>query len=148
MMKRAERCRRWFMRSTRETGGRIEVEKIEVKKVKAEEKRERRRHTPEEKCRAVLAIWTERRRPGEVCRDLGVDWGVLQQWQDRAMQGMLMGLQPRVWVERGVALSPRLAVLLKKSQAGMMRGLDKRLKKLQENRVPQEEQEMAAEEKL
>jgi len=79
---------------------------------------------------------------------LGVDWGVLQQWQDRAMQGMLMGLQPRVWVERGVALSPRLAVLLKKSQAGMMRGLDKRLKKLQENRVPQEEQEMAAEEKL
>jgi len=94
------------------------------------------------------AIWTERRRPGEVCRDLGVDWGVLQQWQDRAMQGMLMGLQPRVWVERGVALSPRLAVLLKKSQAGMMRGLDKRLKKLQENRVPQEEQEMAAEEKL
>lgn len=140
------------MRSTREKGGRIEVEKIEkpaVKKVEAEEKRERRRHTPEEKCRAVLAIWTERRKPGEVCRDLGVDWGILQQWQDRAMRGMLMGLQPRVWVERGVALSPRLAVLLKKSQAGMMKGLDKRLKKLQENpKVSQEEQEMAGEEKL
>ena len=123
------------MRSTREKGGRIEVEKIEkpeVKKVEAEEKRERR-HTPEEKCRAVLAIWTERRRPGEVCRDLGVDWAVLQQWQDRAMQGMLMGLQPRVWGDRGVALSPRLTVLLKKSQAGIMKGLDKRLKKLQED---------------
>jgi hypothetical protein len=52
-------------------------------------------------------------------------------------------------VERGVALSPRLAVLLKKSQAGMMKGLDKRLKKLQENpKVSQEEQEMAGEEKL
>ena len=123
-------------------------EKPKVEKPGMEEKRERR-HTPEEKCRAVVAIWTERRRPGEVCRDLGVDGGVLQQWQDRAMQGMLMGLQPRVWVERGVALSPRLAVLLKKSQAGMMKGLDKRLKKLQENpKVSQEEQEMAGEEKL
>ena len=58
--------------------------------------------------------------------------GVLQQWQDRAMEGMLLALQPRVQVERGVALSPRLAVLLeKKSQAGSMQGLDRRLKKLQ-----------------
>ena len=117
-----------------------------IEKPEAEERRKRRGHTPEEKCRAVLAIWTERRRPGEVCRDLGVDWGVLQQWQDRAMQGMLMGLQPRVWVERGVALSPRLAVLLKKSQAGMMKGLDKRLKKLQEDpKASQEGREIAAE---
>ena len=45
---------------------------------------------------------------------MGVAWGVLQQWQDRAMEGMLLALQPRVQVERGVALSPRLAVLLEK----------------------------------
>jgi hypothetical protein len=45
---------------------------------------------------------------------------------------MLLALQPRVEVEWGVALSPRLAVLLeKKSQAAMVRGLDRRLKKLQ-----------------
>jgi transposase-like protein len=106
-------------------------------------------HTPEEKCRAVLSVWTERRKPGEVCRELGVAWGILQQWQDRAMEGMLMALQPRVQVERGVALSPRLAVLLKKSQAGMMKGLDKRLKKLQENpKAPPELRESAAEKKL
>jgi hypothetical protein len=65
---------------------------------------------------------------------MGVAWNVLQQWQDRAMEGMLLALQPRVAVERGVALSPRLAVLLeKKSRAGLLRGIDKRLKRLQKS---------------
>ena len=126
-------------------------EKPKVEKPGMEEKRGRRGlgHTPEEKCRAVLSVWTERRKPGEVCRELGVDWGVLKQWQDRAMEGMLMALQPRVQMERGVALSPRLVVLLKRSQAGMMKGLDKRLKRLQGNpKVPQEEREAVAEKKV
>ena len=126
-------------------------EKPKVEKPGMEEKRGRRGlgHTPEEKCRAVLSVWTERRKPGEVCRELGVAWGILQQWQDRAMEGMLLALQPRVPVERGMALSPRLAVLLKKSQAGMMKGLDKRLKKLQGNlKAPQEEREVGAEKKV
>jgi hypothetical protein len=116
-----------------------------------EEKRGRRGlgHTVEEKCWAVLLVWTERRKPGEVCRELGVDWGMLKQWQDRAMEGMLMALQPRVQVERGVALSPRLAVLLKRSQAGMMKRLDKRLRKVQGNlKAPQEEREAAVEKKI
>jgi transposase-like protein len=126
-------------------------EKPKVEKPGMEEKRRRRvlGHTPEEKCRAVLLVWTERRKPGEVCRELGVDWGVLQQWQDRAMEGMLLALQPRLPVERGVALSPRLAVLLKRSQAGMMKRLDKRLKKLQgDPKAPQELREAAGEKKL
>ena len=126
-------------------------EKPKVEKPEREEKKGRRGlgHTPEEKCRAVLSVWTERRKPGEVCRELGVAWGILQQWQDRAMEGMLLALHPRIQVERGVALSPRLAVLLKKSQAGMMKGLDKRLKKLQENpKAPPELRESAAEKKL
>jgi transposase-like protein len=126
-------------------------EKPKVEKPGVEEKRRRRvlGHTPEEKCRAVLLVWTERRKPGEVCRELGVDWGVLQQWQDRAMAGMLLALQPRLPVERGVALSPRLAVLLKRSQAGMMKRLDKRLKKLQgDPKAPQELREVAGEKKL
>jgi hypothetical protein len=91
-------------------------------------------HTAKEKCQAVLTLWTERRKPGEICREMGVTWGVLQQWQDRAMEGMLLALQPRVQVERGVALNPRLAVLLeKKSRAGLLKGLDRRLKKLQKS---------------
>ena len=126
-------------------------EKPKVEKGGMEEKRGRKvlGHTSEEKCRAVLLVWMERRKPGEVCRELGVDWGVLQQWQDRAMEGMLLALQPRVQVERGVALSPRLAVLLKKSQAGMMKRLDKRLRKVQGNlKAPPEEREGAAEKKI
>jgi transposase-like protein len=126
-------------------------EKPKMEKLGMEEKRGRRilGHTPEEKCRAVLSVWTERRKPGEVCRELGVDWGMLKQWQDRAMEGMLLALQPRVQVERGVALSPRLAVLLKRSQAGMMKRLDKRLRKVQGNlKAPQEEREAAVEKKI
>jgi transposase-like protein len=125
-------------------------EKPKVEKVGMEEKRGRRGlgPTPEEKCRAVLSVWTERGKPGEVCRELGVSWGILRQWQDRAMEGMLLALQPRVPVERGVALSPRLAVLLKKSQAGILKGLDKRLKKLQGSlKAPPEEREVGAEKK-
>ena len=127
------------------------IEKPKVERLGMEEKKGRKvsGHTAEEKCRAVLSVWTERRKPGEVCRELGVDWGMLKQWQDRAMEGMLLALQPRVQVERGVALSPRLAVLLKKSQAGMMKRLDKRLKKVQGNlKAPQEEREAAVEKKI
>jgi transposase-like protein len=125
-------------------------EKPKVEKSGMEEKRGRRRlgHTAEEKCRAVLSIWTERCTTGEVCRELGVDWGVLAQWQDRAMEGMLMALQPWVQIER-VALSPRLAILLKKSQAEVMKRLDKRLKKVQGNlKAPPEEPEAAAAKKV
>ena len=128
------------------------VEREKVEKLGGEEKRRRRGLGPtaQEKCQAVLTLWTERRKPAEVCREMGVAWGVLQQWQDRAMEGMLLALQPRVQVERGVALSPRLAVLLeKKSQAGLMKGLDRRLKKLQKNiQVPPEVQEVSTEKRL
>ena len=128
------------------------VAREKVEKLGGEERRRRKGlgHTAQEKCQAVLALWTERRKPVEVCREMGVAWGVLQQWQDRAMEGMLLALQPRVQVERGVALSPRLAVLLeKKSQTELMRGLDRRLKKLQKNiKVPQEVPEVLGEKKL
>jgi len=128
------------------------VEKVEKPEKRVEEKRGRRGmgHTAREKCQAVLTLWTERRKPGDVCREMGVAWGVLKQWQDRAMEGMLLALQPRVQVERGVALSPRLAVLLEeKSQAGIMKGLEKRLRKLQgSQKVPQEVREAAVEKKV
>ena len=90
-------------------------------------------HTAEEKCRAVLSVWTERRKPGEVCRELGVAWSILNQWQERAMEGMLLALQPRIPVmEKTVALNSRLAVLLeRKSKGGTMKRLERRLARLQ-----------------
>ena len=49
------------------------------------------------------------------------------------MEGMLLALQPRIPVmEKTVALNSRLAVLLeRKSKAGAMKGLERRLARLQ-----------------
>ena len=128
------------------------VDKPKVERSGIEGKRERKvsKHTAEERCRAVLSIWTERRKPGEVCRELGVTWNLLNQWQDQAMEGMLLALQPRVSVEKAVALNPRLAVLLdRKSKGGTMKGLERRLVRLQGGPVKQGElREAVAEKKV
>jgi len=110
------------------------AEKLKAEKPEPEEKRAWKgsRHTAKEKCRAVLSVWTERRKPGEVCRELGIAWTVLNQWQERAMEGMLVALQPRATVDKTVALNSRLAVLLeRKSKGGTMKELGRRLARLQ-----------------
>ena len=127
------------------------IEKSKVERPGTEEKKGRAGHTAEQKCRAVLSVWTERSKPGEVCRELGIAWSILNQWQDRAMEGMLLALQPRVVVEKGVALNPRLAVLLeRKSKGGTIKGLERRLARLQGSPVakPGELKEVAAEKKV
>ena len=58
-------------------------------------KRERVFHSAREKAQAVLAWWTERRRPSEICRELKITSTLLGQWQERAMEGMLAALEPR-----------------------------------------------------
>ena len=90
------------------------MEKTE--KIKPERKRQTVNHGAMEKCQAVLAVWTERRKPAEICRELGVPWMVLEQWQKRAMEGMLQALEPRVRLDKGPALSPRLQALLDKKR--------------------------------
>jgi len=116
-------------------GRKMEIaEKPKVERPGVEEKKGRRGsgHTAKEKCRAVLSVWTEKRKPGEVCRELGIAWTVLNQWQERAMEGMLLALQPRVAVDKAVALNSRLAVLLeRKSKGGAMKELERRLARLQ-----------------
>jgi hypothetical protein len=80
-----------------------------------------------------------------------VAWSLLNQWQERAMEGMLLALQPRVAVmEKTVALNSRLAVLLeRKSKRGGMKGLERRLARLQGSSVKQGElQEIAPEKKV
>ncbi len=107
------------------------IEKPKVEKPGTEDKKGRK-VTAEEKCRAVLSVWMEKRKPGEICREMGVAWHLFNQWQERAMEGMLLALQPRVPIEKAVALSPRLAVLLeRKTKAGAMKGLERRLARLQ-----------------
>ena len=94
-------------------------------------------HTAQQKSEAVLAVWTERRSPSQVCRETGITWTILNQWQERALEGMLQALEPRVVLDKGPALSPRLQSLLRRKQASFMeRSLAQRLKEVQSPKVP------------
>ena len=96
---------------------------------KQKERRKPRQYNASQKAQAVLAVWTERRKPLEICRELEVSWTILDQWQKRAMEGMLQALEPHVNLENGPALSPRLQSLLsRKRQAKAVEKLDRRLK--------------------
>jgi hypothetical protein len=111
-----------------------------MEKIKSEKKRATMNYGAMEKCKAVLSIWTEKRRPGEICRELSIPWMVLSHWQKRAMEGMLQALEPRVSLERGPALSPRLQSMLEKKRVTLltstMQGrLEKTLSKAQEART-------------
>lgn len=73
-------------------------------------------HTAAQKVQAVLAVWTDRIKPVAVMRSMGISYMQLQQWQERAMEGMLQALESRANLEDGAALSPRLRTLLQKRQ--------------------------------
>jgi hypothetical protein len=106
-----------------------------MEKVKVERKRQTINYGSMEKCKAVLSVWTERRRPAEVCRELSIPWMVLAHWQKRAMEGMLQALEPRVSLEKGPALSPRLQAMLEKKRLAILKGrLEKTLSKAQETK--------------
>jgi hypothetical protein len=85
----------------------------------------------QEKAQAILAVWTERCKPVEVCRQLNVPWITFKQWQERAMEGMLQALESRVNLARGEALSPRLQALLLNRQKTNTRKLAERLEQIQ-----------------
>jgi len=95
-----------------------------------------RRPTPSfsatEKAQAVLAVWTDRCKAAEVCRQLQVNFMTFQQWQRRAMEGMLQALESRVNLAKGEALSPRLQALLSNRQKSLnTRRLSSRLEQIQ-----------------
>lgn len=89
-------------------------------------------YSAQEKAQAVLAVWTEKVRPGEVCRQMAIPWMTFSQWQERAMEGMLQALEGRVNLASGQALSPRLQALLqKRPPVAALARLASRLEQLQ-----------------
>jgi len=93
-----------------------------------------------DKAQAVLAVWTERVKPAEVCRQLGVNPITFSQWQNRAMEGMLQALESRVNLAAGQVLSPRLqALLTKRHHAAGVSKLEAKLAKLAGVPAKQEE---------
>lgn len=99
-------------------------------------KKELKVYNAHQRAQAVLAVWTERRRPAEVCRQMGINSTLLGQWQERAMAGMVEALQPRCRAETqlGPALTGKLERLLARqalAASGQMAKLEKRLAKTQ-----------------
>ncbi len=90
---------------------------------KSEAKRTRRVFAAREKCEAVLSVWSERRKPAEVCRELEVPWQQLTNWQDAAMKGMMQALDPKRSPDghRLAPLSPRIEKLLAKADVVVTR---------------------------
>lgn len=100
-------------------------------------------YTAHQRAQAVLAVWTERRRPAEVCKKLGINATLLALWQERAMAGMLEALQPRCREERelGPALTAKLERLLARQSLphqGRLTKLQRRLEKLAPQSAPKE----------
>ncbi|MFH0918820.1 MAG: transposase [Fibrobacterota bacterium] len=116
---------------------------------KTQKRQTERSYSASEKCTAVLSVWTEKRKPAVVCRELGVKWMTFHQWQSRAMEGMLQALEPRVNLDRGPALSPRLLAMLEKrsNRAAMptvaANRLENRLTKIRELKQPEKKVEPA-----
>ncbi len=96
-------------------------------------------YTAQQRVQAVLSLWTERRRPGEVCRELAITEKVLAHWEERALAAMLQALETPTRREPGPALSPKLERLVARQalrQQGRLAQLEKRLAKLQGPKAP------------
>jgi len=93
----------------------------------------RRTFTGREKAEAVLAVWSERRKPSEMCRQLGIHAAMLLGWQRQGLEAMIRALEPKTKGERGPALGPRLEKLLERTsqRVGKFAKLEQRLEKIQ-----------------
>jgi len=100
--------------------------------VESKVRKERVSRSAKEKAQAVLALWTEHRKPAEICREMGLKYSVVLHWQERAMEGMLEALTPRTQTEERLPMLPRKVekLLGRKSQEPLTR-LTRRLSKLQ-----------------
>jgi transposase-like protein len=81
---------------------------------KAVRTRTLRRFSAKEKSQAVLALWSGRRSTSSLSKELGVPWGVIRSWENRALAGMLGALDPN-WnqsVQNPCELPERLEKLL------------------------------------
>jgi transposase-like protein len=87
-------------------------------------------YSASQKAQAVLAVWTERCKAAEVCRQMQINYMTFHHWQTRAMEGMLQALESRVNLAKGEVLSPRLQTLLHKRVLNTSK-LEKRLQQIQ-----------------
>jgi transposase-like protein len=98
-------------------------------------------HSAQEKCRAVLSVWSERRKACEVCKELGIQPTLLTHWQERAMEAILRAMEPKGQSGQAApAIAPRLQKLLLRrvlKREGKVARLRERLEKIQQPTKPQ-----------
>ena len=84
-------------------------------------KTEQDKYGAAEKCRAVLAVWMEKKKASVLCREMQISASLLWQWQDRALSGILEALEPRGRQERmsGPALPMQVKRLLDRKTRSM-----------------------------
>lgn len=77
-------------------------------------RRERKIYSAAEKGMAVLAVWSGRRAPARLSRQMGVSWTVINNWEKRALEGMLraLGVETRTRGVEDGELGKRLEHLL------------------------------------
>ena len=100
-------------------------------------RQEHRLFTPAEKCRAVLSVWSERRSPAEVCREISITFMQFRQWQNHALKGILIALDTKKDQVKCPPLSARLEKLLEgnaATPAPKQSKLEKRLEKVQQEK--------------
>jgi len=93
------------------------LEKTETKTAK--KRRAWKVYSAKEKCRAVLSLWSGRRTPSALCREMEMNWGALHGWEKVALEGIMEGLDPG-WKKEGVEgirLGKRIEKLLEKAVA-------------------------------
>ena len=91
-----------------------------------------RNFSPEQKVQAVLAAWTEKVSQSEICRQMQINYVTFQNWQDRAMEGMLRAMDTQIRLEDTSVLSPRLRKIMERGRRGPESRLGRRLSQIQQ----------------
>lgn len=99
--------------------------------MKIKKKRVRRVFTAEEKVKAVLAVWSERRTITEMSREMDVCYAQLSKWQNLAMEAMLSALESKREQEKAPALNLRLEKLLERKSSSRKGASGREVKRAQ-----------------
>ena len=79
---------------------------------KPRKRRPKRAFSAEQKCRAVLCLWSSNQSALAICRDQGISYNQRDKWQMQAFEAMVEALKPKVKESSQTVLSPRIQRLL------------------------------------
>ena len=79
---------------------------------KPRKRRVKRSFTAEQKCRAVLSLWSSNQSALAICRDQGISYNQLDKWQMQAFEAMVEALKPKAKESNQTVLSPMIQRLL------------------------------------